>query len=388
MSRIPVELPRPSSLTASALREQLAAGRRVVVATLVAVEGSAPLSPGATMVVGEDGTIEGTITGGCVESAVAQEAQAILHAGRPPALLTYGVSDELAATAGLMCGGTVHVFLHELDTEAAAATMVFLDRSEAGEPAGLATLLDGPRAGARLAVAGEHESGSLGGAPLLDHNVAADLRALATRGGSRLARYGADGSRLGADQRVHLHAHGAPPQVVVIGAVDFSAALAPIAAMLGYAVTIADPRAAFTRSPRFAHAAEVAIEWPAKAIGRLRLGPADAVLVFSHDPKLDVPAIMAALRTPVGYIGALGSRRTTAERELRLREAGATSAQLARVFAPCGLDIGGATVEETALAVLAEIVAHRAGRSGGSLRAGVEPIRARRDGGATNAMRR
>jgi xanthine dehydrogenase accessory factor len=168
--------------------------------------------------------------------------------------------------------------------------------------------------------------------------------------------------------------------MVIIGAIDFSAALAELASALGYTVTIADPREAFLSSARFTASAETVTAWPQDVLARTPLGPRDAVLVFSHDVKLDVPAVLAALDTDAGYIGALGSRRTTEDRNQRLREAGARDEDIARVYAPAGLDIGAATVEETAIAVLAELIARRAGRPGVSLRASSGPIRREREG--------
>jgi xanthine dehydrogenase accessory factor len=153
---------------------------------------------------------------------------------------------------------------------------------------------------------------------------------------------------------------------------------------MGYQVTIADPREAFLSSARFAASAQTVAAWPQEVVERLAPGPRDAVLVFSHDTKLDVPALIAAFATDAGYIGALGSRKTTAERELRLREAGATDADLDRLYAPAGLDIGAATVEETAIAVLAEITAHRASRPGVSLRDSHGSIR--RDQAGSSAL--
>ena len=163
--------------------------------------------------------------------------------------------------------------------------------------------------------------------------------------------------------------------MVVFGAIDFSSALAPLAKGLGYKVTIADPRSAFLASRRFSAAAETEVGWPDKVLDGVELGPHDAVLIFTHDPKLDVPAVQAALKTGAGYIGALGSRNTTADRNRRLRDVGVTDAEIERIFAPCGLDIGASTVEETAVAVLAEIIAHRAGRHGQPLREAEGPIR-------------
>lgn len=370
--------PAPAAgLTDAVLLDWLDRGRRCAVATLVDVEGSAPLPAGATMLVAADGAIEGSITGGCVESAVVQEARELLDSGGPPRLLTYGVSDELAGSAGLTCGGTVHVFVHVPEAGAAGtgsgALSRFLADALAGRPAALATLLDGPDAGAQLALCDGAAIGSLRGGRLLDRNATEDLRGLLAQGRSAMLRYDADGSKLGAVQRVHLRTRAPAPQLVVVGAIDFSAALAAFATPLGYRVTICDPRAAFAASPRFSRSAEVVVAWPQELLAARELGPRDAVLVFSHDPKLDVPAVVAALAGGAGYVGALGSRRTTADRERRLLEAGVAPAALARFHAPCGLDIGSATPEETAIAVLAEIVAARAGRTGTALKDAASP---------------
>lgn len=376
---------RPELTTIGHAIDRLRAGRRAVAAVVVGIEGSAPLPLGATMVVDEDGGIEGSVTGGCVESAVVQEAEAILRDGAPARVATYGISDELAGTVGLTCGGTVHVFVAAVPAAALPALEAFHAATAAGEPTGIATLLDGPRAGARLVVARGEQVGSLGEAELLDRNVAADLRGLIDHGRSTTRAYGRDGSRLGADQRVFFLVHAAAPRLVIVGAIDFSAALAPIAAQLGYRVTIVDPRRAFASSPRFSRHAEVVVGWPQEALAKMPLGQRDAVLVFSHDPKIDEPAVRAALATDAGYIGALGSRRTTADRSERLRAAGVSDEELARVHAPCGLDIGGSTAEETAISVLAELIAHRTGRSGRPLRFSSGPIRATADDAAVSA---
>lgn len=359
---------------ADELRRRVEAGCRLAVATLVGTEGSAPLPLGSTLLIDEAGAIEGSVTGGCVESAVVQEAEAILHRGAPPVVRTYGISDELAGTVGLTCGGTVHVFVAELRPEAAGPLLDFHDAADAGRPCGIATLLDGPRAGATLALVDGRPSGSLAAADRLDANVAEDLRGMVAQGRGALRRYGADGSRQGSELRVHLHASAAASRMFLVGANDFSAALAPIAAQLGYRVTICDPREAFARAPRFARFAEVLVGWPQDALAERQLGAADVVLVFSHDPKLDEPALMAALRTDAGYVGALGSRRTTADRRRRLGAAGATPEMLDRVFAPCGLDLGATTPDETAISVLAEVIANCSERDGRSLRATHGPI--------------
>lgn len=358
---------RPAQHSAAIVSEWLREGRRVAAGLLVGIDGSAPLQAGASVYIDIDGTIEGSVTGGCVESAVAQEAMSMMAAQAPPRVVTYGISDELAGTVGLMCGGTVHIFIHELSADSLEATLHGLEAFVQERPSAVATLLDGPRAGSKLYVDEETHVGSLG-VRLLDANVEREARGLVSHGRTTVRQFGPDGTTLGAGLRVHVAAHAERPQMLILGAIDFSAALATIANGMGYRVTIADPRKAFLSSARFSASARTMAVWPQEAVEMLSPAARDAVLVFSHDPKFDVPALIAAFGTEAGYIGALGSRKTTSEREERLRESGATDADLARLHAPAGLDIGAATVEETAIAVLAEITANRAGRSGVSLR--------------------
>jgi xanthine dehydrogenase accessory factor len=336
--------------------------RRVAAGTLVQLDGSGPLSPGATMLVDEDGTIEGSVTGGCVEGAVVVECQEVL-AGGAPRVVTYGISDELAGSVGLTCGGTVHIFVRDLSAD----LVPVLRAVAAGESVGVATLIDGPGAGATLSVVADQPEGSLGLGPRVDEHVARDVRALLAGGITDVLHYGATGDRAAAELRVHIQSFAAAPRMVVIGANDFSAAVVPMAARMGYEVIVCDAREPFLRSPRFAPA-RIELGWPQEVLAGMELTAHDAVLVFTHDPKFDEPALIAALQTNAGYIGALGSRRTTADRNRRLRDAGVDAAGIARIFAPCGLDIGAATPAEASVAILAEVVAARTARSGGSLR--------------------
>jgi xanthine dehydrogenase accessory factor len=366
---------RTQQQTAATVIDWLREGRRVAAGLLASVDGSAPLDVGASVYIDENGSVEGSITGGCVESAVAQEALEIIESGGPPKLITYGISDELAGTVGLMCGGIVHVFVHELRDDAREVTIAALEAVLDERPAAVATLLDGDQAGRKLFVDGERHVGSLGGPSLLEQNVEREARGLIQQGRTTIRTFGEDGASLGTGLRVHVTAYAERPRMVIFGAIDFASALAPLAKGVGYRVTIADPRKAFLSSARFTSNSDAIEAWPDDALEGMTLGPRDAVLVFTHDPKLDVPALTAAFRTDAGYIGALGSRKTTADREVRLREAGATETDIARVYAPCGLDIGASTVEETAIAMLAEIVASRAGRSGVPLREAEGSIR-------------
>lgn len=353
---------RTEKLTQAALLQWLSEGRRVVEATLVEILGSAPLDLGSTMLIDDAGRIEGSVTGGCVEAALVQEAEQIL-AGGSPRLLTYGISDEVAGQAGLMCGGTVRIFLSELSGDDATTATSVLEAVQAGQPAALATLLDGEAAGRKLGLIGEESQGSLGVSDLLDRSVAGDGTGLLDQGISMIRSYRADGAVMGDDLRVFVRAFATPPRMIIFGAIDFSAALAPMAHELGYDVTICDARKPFLESSRFSRAAHVVNDWPDRYLAGQILGERDAVLVFTHDAKFDEPALTAALQTGAGYIGALGSRRTQADRRRRLSAAGVAPDQLDRIVGPCGLDIGASTPMETAVAILGEIIARRTGRT-------------------------
>ena len=274
-----------------------------------------------------------------------------------------------------MCGGIVHIFIHEIRAPTREAVLADLQSTVDHTPAALVTVVDGERAGAKLFIDDDRVIGTLGGGELLDRNATREAQGLLTEGRSAMRDFGTDGASLGSGLRVYNAIQAEPPRMVVFGAIDFSSALAPLAKGLGYRVTIADPRSAFLKSRRFSAAAETQVGWPDAVLDGVELGPRDAILIFTHDPKLDVPAVQAALKTDAGYIGALGSRNTTADRNRRLRDVGVSDEEIDRVFAPCGLDIGASTVEETAVAVLAEIIAHRAGRHGGLLREAQGPIR-------------
>jgi xanthine dehydrogenase accessory factor len=371
-------VPTTARRIAATAGDWLRGGRRVAAALLVGAEGSSPLEPGALMLIADDGAIEGSITGGCVEAAVVEEARDVF-AGAAARTVTYGISDELAGSVGLTCGGTVHVFVHELSGPEAEVEARAREAVAAGRPVAIATLLDGERAGSKLALVDGEVVGGLGVPALLDHSVARDAAGMLAQGRSGIRRYGAEGATLGAELAVHIHAFAQPPTMLIFGAIDFSAALARIASEVGYEVTIADPRAPFLESPRFQDPATTLLAWPEEAFEQVTLGPRDAVLVFTHDPKFDVPALLGALAGEAGYIGALGSRKTTAERERRLREAGVTDFQVARIHAPCGLDIGSSTPEEVAISVLAEVIAERSGRAGAPLREGSTAIHPRED---------
>jgi len=241
-------------------------------------------------------------------------------------------------------------------------------RSE--QPVVLATVIDGPDVGAKLLVRpGADPVGSTGNADL-DRVVARDSLAELESGRSGVRHYGRSGEARQAEISVFIESHAARPQMVIFGAVDFTRALASQAKLLGYRVTVCDAREVFATKRRFPMADEVVVDWPNRLLDRIgdSLGPRDAVCVLTHDNKFDVPAIIGALATRVGYIGAMGSRRTTDTREARLREEGVDADQLVRVLAPIGLDIGSRSPEETAVSIVAEIISSRTGRSAPNLR--------------------
>jgi xanthine dehydrogenase accessory factor len=338
----------------------LAEGRRVVAATLVEVDGSAPMPVGATMLFDSTGNVEGSVTGGCVEAALAVEAEGIF-AGGAARTVSYGIDDSSDGEVGLMCGGTVRIALAEIVEANREPLIAAWSAADAGRRASLVTRLGGSDPGRMMAVLDDATLGRLG-SDAFRRRVAKDTQALLARGLSTIRRYGSDGSQLGRDVEVFVQSFARPRRMIIVGAVDFSAALAPLAAELGFAVTICDRREPFLASSRFGRAAEVAVEWPHEYLERQVLDESDVVLVFTHDPKFDEPALIAALASGAGFIGALGSRKTDADRRQRLVNAGVSADDLDRIVCPCGLDIGPATPSETAVAVLAELIVLRSGR--------------------------
>ncbi|HEY7107464.1 MAG TPA: XdhC/CoxI family protein [Acidimicrobiia bacterium] len=243
------------------------------------------------------------------------------------------------------------------------------DALRAEEPVALATVTGGPHLGAKLLVrSGDSTLGTLGNADL-DRVVARDARGELQAGLTSTRHYGEHGEAREDTVSVFIESFAPPPRMIIFGAVDFTAALAKVAKVLGYRVVVCDARAVFATTQRFPMADEVVNDWPDRYLEKVgdELGPRDVVCVLTHDTKFDVPAIVGALRTDVGYLGAMGSRRTHGKRVVRLREAGVDDAGLARIHSPIGLDIGGRTPEETAVSICAEIIAERTGRRPASL---------------------
>ena len=356
------------------LEEWWRSGERIGMGTVVGTWRSAPRQPGAAMLVGPDGTAVGSVSGGCVEGAVYELAQQVRTDGRPM-LQRYGVSDDDAYAVGLTCGGIIDVFVEAVDrTSFPEFEQVAADVRD-GRPVAVATIIAGPddRVGRRVVLRDRTLVGSLGSARL-DDAVHDDVEGMLVQGRTGLIHYGPDGERRGDDLTVFVNSFAPRPRMIVFGAIDFAAAVARQGALLGYRVTVCDARPTFATPKRFPDADEVVVEWPHRYLAKTDVDPRTVVCVLTHDPKFDVPLLEVALRMPLAYIGAMGSRRTHADRIAQLRELGLNEAELARLHGPIGLDIGARTPEETAVSIAAEIVAARWSGTGAPLRSMSGPI--------------
>ncbi|MFJ4961588.1 XdhC family protein [Streptomyces sp. NPDC088729] len=353
-------------------------GREFAVATVVAVGGSAPRRPGAALAVDRDGTAVGSVSGGCVEGAVYELCRQALEDGAS-VRERFGYSDEDAFAVGLTCGGVIDILVTPVraDDPARPVFAAALAAAAKGAAAALARITDGPAdlLGLPLLVHadGGHEGG-LGGHPALDRTAAAEARALLDAGRTGPLAIGAEGSRCGRSVRLLVECSVPPPRMIVFGAIDFAAALVRAGKFLGYRVTVCDARPVFATAARFPDADEIVVDWPHRYLAATVTDARTVLCVLTHDARFDVPLLEAALRLPVAYVGAMGSRRTHLERNERLREVGVTERELARLHSPIGLDLGARTPEETALSIAAEIVAVRRGGSGLPLTGARTPI--------------
>ncbi|MET9951921.1 XdhC/CoxI family protein [Streptomyces sp. NPDC006339] len=352
-------------------------GRDFAVATVVAVGGSAPRQPGAALAVDSDGTAIGSVSGGCVEGAVYELCQQAIEDGRT-VVERFGYSDEDAFAVGLTCGGVIDILVTPVGGGVYPAALAAAVSKEA---AALARIVAGPEELMGRAVLvrpdGSYEGG-LGGHPELDRTAAAEARAMLDAGRTGTVEIGEDGSRCGQPLTLLVESSVPAPRMIVFGAIDFASALVRVGKFLGYHVTVCDARPVFATKLRFPEADEIVVEWPHRYLeSQAAAGDVDGrtvLCVLTHDAKFDVPLLRTALRLPVAYVGAMGSRRTHEDRNKRLREVGVTDLELARLRSPIGLDLGARTPEETALSIGAEIVAHRRGGSGVSLTGAHTPI--------------
>ncbi len=400
------------------LERWIARGKRVAIARVVGTEGSSPREPGATMVISELGEVSGSVSGGCVEGAVVSEALALMgienvvtENGTPreisasageacPTVSVFGYSDDEAFAVGLTCGGTLKILIEPevvepyplianllrqernfvrvtvVSTNDAEAELI--QRGEISSEGINAYEVSGalPPVGATVVVAdGEVLFSNLEGN--LTEVLIRDASALLDAGATTVRHYGRNGQAKLSEVEVLFETFAPPPRMIIFGAVDFTASLARLAKMLGFRVSVCDARPLFATKARFPMADEVVVDWPDRFIASVAstLSGRDAICVLTHDPKFDVPAITAALKTQVGYIGAMGSRRTHDERTKRLCDAGVGLTELeSRVYGPIGLDIGARTPEETAVSILGEVIANRSRRFASSLSRGDGPI--------------
>ena len=373
------------------------AGETFGLATVVRTFHSAPREPGAALAVSAGGEVIGSVSGGCVEGAVYELAQQVCRTGQP-VLQTYGISDDTALSVGLTCGGIIEIFVEPVSKERFPELGDVAAAIKAGQPVAVATVIAGPgQTGARRVIlgrtdleagaagengataiagngAGSFNGGSGGKAPAawgtlgagerLDQAVDDDARGMLAQGLTAVRHYGEHGERRGDELSVFVQSFAPPPQMLVFGAIDFAAAVARAGKFLGYHVIVCDARPVFATRARFPDADEVVVDWPHRYLARTPVDERTVICVLTHDPKFDVPVLEVALRTPAGYIGAMGSRRTHEDRLARLREAGLAEDELARLRSPIGLDLGARTPEETAVSVAAELIQLRWGGSG------------------------
>ena len=308
------------------LKQWTSEGEEVALATVVETWGSSPRPLGSKMIVTRSGKMAGSVSNGCIEGAVFEEAQNVLRSGRPK-VAAFGVADEVAFEVGLACGGHIEVFIQPLGP----VHRQLIDMLDRDEPATLRTNLE----------TGDAEL--MKGAPT----------------GSELARRDGD---------VFVEPFRRPAHLVIVGAIHIAIPLHRLAKLMGYRVTVVDARAKFATRERFPEADELIVAWPDEAMRKIAIDNSTYVVILTHDPKFDLPALRSVLKKPAGYIGAIGSRKTNQNRFDKLRSEGFTEEELSRVHGPIGLDLGSRGAEETALGILAEITAVRFGGSGAAMR--------------------
>ena len=331
----------------SILERWTSEGTSVAVGSVIERVGSAPRDPGATLAVSGAGEVAGSVTGGCVEPAVIREATEVLN-GQPGRIYRYGLTDDEGFDVGLSCGGSIAVAVYALDPALvpAVAQAIADDSSLA-----IAVRLGEERFGEQRLIPGHAD----GGDPV-------EVAALSLLG------VGESGIVETTDGELFFVESYVPrPDMYIFGASDHVTSLVTMGKFLGYRVTVVDARRIFANQERFPEADEVVVQWPNEFLETAPISRRTAIVILTHDPKFDIPILEFALKSPVGYLGAMGSRRTHEKRKANLREIGVTDDQMERIHAPLGLDLGARTPEETAVSILAQIIALRTGRSGGHL---------------------
>ncbi|KZX20583.1 XdhC family protein [Rathayibacter tanaceti] len=358
---------------AHAVLERVEAGGRVAVVTVTHVFGSAPRALGSSMAVDPEGRAIGSISGGCVEAQAYALAQEVLGTSVASGE-HFGFDDEAAFAAGLSCGGQLRVFGQIVDS-GSTAVLAELRAARAGRSAALAIVVGGPSALVGLVLTGATRAQDVLG-PQLDEDtvrrILAERQARLVSGRSATVEIDCQGVEL----EVSFVVHAEKPRLLIFGAVDFSAALCSAGALLGYRVSVCDARPVFATSERFPGADEIVVGWPSDYLVSTPVDARTVIAVLTHDEKFDIPLLETALTLPVAYVGAMGSRRTHERRLRLLREAGVAEDALARLHSPIGLDIGASTPEETAVSILAEVLAARTGASGEPLAGRSGPIHA------------
>jgi xanthine dehydrogenase accessory factor len=330
----------------SDLEEWMASGEPIALAVVTWAEGPSPRPVGSHMAISLFGQMIGSVSGGCVEGTVLQEAQDVLVDGNPKRL-RYGVVDEEGWEVGLACGGTIEVYLELL--RPIHERLVTAIRSN--ETVALVTRLDGP--GHLLLWPDGRAEGDTVLCSVLEQGGASETLFSASPPARRLDTAGGE---------VFTRLYTPPPTLTIFGAVHLAQPLVLMAQAAGFRVRVADGRRAFNTAERFPTADELVVAWPREALIPEYLRPQDALVILTHDPKFDIPALERALQSPVGYIGLLGSQTTQLKRRTVLQDHGFSPADLGRIHGPVGLDLGGREPEEIAVAILAEIVAERHGR--------------------------
>ena len=350
-----------------------AQGRKIAVATVVKVWGSAPRPIGSHMLVSSSGEISGSVSGGCVEGAVVEVAKRVLESGQPE-LVSFGVADDVAWSVGLSCGGEIAVFVDGLEVEPATGSEVESTKAGRFEELAAATRAERLVCLATVVADSSQEGGAVGrqlliwpggavrgdlGTPRLNQRVST----FAERVFDSLAPAKRGFDHQGETTDVFFAVYPPAPKLVMVGAVHVAIHLAEFAAKLGFRTVVIDPRKAFATAERFAHVDEMHTTWPAQALSEIPLNETTYFAVLSHDFKIDIPALEIALSSPARYVGVLGSKKTHARRMEKLLEAGVSQSDVDRLHAPIGLDLGGRRAEEVALSVIAEVVAARYGRA-------------------------